>query len=54
VATSDLEPARPAPRPANSVLDNTALRTAGFAELAHHRIPLQDLVDHLSRESGPA
>lgn len=54
IASTDLEPARPAPRPANSVLDNAALRAAGFAELAHHRIPLQDLVDHLSRESGPA
>lgn len=39
--------ARPAPRPANSVLSGTALREAGFGELPDFRRPLQDLVDHL-------
>ena len=35
---------RPAPRPANSVLDNAALRSAGLALLDDHRIPLARLV----------
>jgi dTDP-4-dehydrorhamnose reductase len=33
IATADLQPARPAPRPANSVLDNAALRLQGIALL---------------------
>ena len=51
VATADLVPARPAPRPANSVLDNAALRLSGLALLDDFRIPLQRLVDQLGTGS---
>ncbi|MGH9165219.1 MAG: dTDP-4-dehydrorhamnose reductase [Acidimicrobiales bacterium] len=47
VATSDLRPARPAPRPANSVLDNAALRLCGLPLLADHHEPLERLVKEL-------
>lgn len=47
IATSDLDPPRPAPRPANSVLDGAALRGAGIAPLRHYREPLQQVVDAL-------
>lgn len=49
IATADLRPPRPAPRPANSVLDNAALRIAGLPLLRHHRDALRDLVDELTR-----
>lgn len=48
IATSDLDPPRPAPRPANSVLENAALRDAGFELLPDFREPLARLVDALS------
>jgi dTDP-4-dehydrorhamnose reductase len=44
IATSDLDPARVAPRPANSVLDNAALRHLGLPTLPHYREPLERLV----------
>lgn len=44
VATRDLVPQRPAPRPANSVLENRRLREAGIALLDDFRVPLTRLV----------
>ncbi len=47
IRTAELRPARPAPRPANSVLDNAALRSAGFPLLDDFRVPLARLVRQL-------
>ena len=44
VASTDLDPPRPAPRPANSVLDNAALRSADIPLLRHYREPLAELI----------
>jgi dTDP-4-dehydrorhamnose reductase len=44
IATADLDPPRPAPRPANSVLDNAALRLADLPLLPDFREPLARLV----------
>ncbi len=46
-ATEDLQPPRPAPRPANSVLDNAALRLSGLPETRDFREPLGELVARL-------
>jgi len=48
IATADLDPPRPAPRPANSVLDNAALRAAGFPMLPDYRESLGHLVKKLT------
>lgn len=47
IATADLQPPRPAKRPSNSVLDNSALNNAGLPALDDFRIPLKRLVERL-------
>ena len=44
ITTAELEPPRPAPRPANSVLDNMAWRLHGFTRSRDFREPLAELV----------
>jgi dTDP-4-dehydrorhamnose reductase len=48
IKTEDLDPPRPAPRPANSVLDNAALRLSDLPLLPHYRESLDRLVDRLT------
>ena len=47
IPTVDLQPPRPAPRPAYAVLDNAALRLSGLPLLADHHEPLERLVKEL-------
>lgn len=47
VTTADLQPPRPAPRPANSVLDSMGLRLAGQPLLPHWSESLERLVKEL-------
>jgi dTDP-4-dehydrorhamnose reductase len=47
IPTADLHPPRPAPRPANSVLDNAALRFSGLPLLPDYRQPLERLIRQL-------
>jgi dTDP-4-dehydrorhamnose reductase len=47
IATADLQPPRPAPRPANSVLDNMAWRLHGFQPSRDFRDPLREVVSQL-------
>jgi dTDP-4-dehydrorhamnose reductase len=48
ITTAELDPPRPAPRPANSVLDNAMLRLGGLGTLPHYR----DALARLLRELG--
>ena len=48
ISTAELQPPRPAPRPANSVLDNAVLRLSGLPLLADFHEPLERLVRRLA------
>jgi dTDP-4-dehydrorhamnose reductase len=49
IATAELQPSRPATRPANSVLDNTVLRVGGIPLLRDFGEPLRETVKALSQ-----
>jgi dTDP-4-dehydrorhamnose reductase len=44
ISTAELQPARPAPRPTNSVLDNAVLRASGVPLLDHYEHPLERVI----------
>jgi dTDP-4-dehydrorhamnose reductase len=48
ISTDELDPPRPAPRPANSVLDNARWMADGHPPLRDFREPLAELVARLS------
>ena len=48
IKTRELSPPRPAPRPANSVLDNAALRAGGVPLLPDYHEPLESTVKALT------
>jgi dTDP-4-dehydrorhamnose reductase len=47
IVTTDLDPPRPAPRPANSVLDNAVARLGSLPPMRDFREPLAELVARL-------
>lgn len=47
ISTAELDPPRPAPRPANSVLADVAWRAAGYPPLRDFREPLAELLAEL-------
>jgi len=49
IRTEELQPPRPAPRPANSVLDNAVARMSGLGTMRDFREPLAELVGRLLR-----
>jgi dTDP-4-dehydrorhamnose reductase len=53
IATAELDPPRPAPRPANSVLDNAVLRLSGMPALPEWRDALTRLVHDRGWSAGP-
>ena len=54
ITTAELDPPRPAPRPANSVLDNMALRLSGLPALPDWHDGLVRLVNALAPDRMPA
>jgi dTDP-4-dehydrorhamnose reductase len=53
VSTAELDPPRPARRPANGVLDGVAWREAGFDPLPHYRDGLRRLLEELGVRTRP-
>lgn len=49
ITTAEMDPPRPAPRPANSVLDHAALRLSGLPPMRHFAEPLAEMIDELRR-----
>lgn len=49
ISTAELDPPRPAPRPANSALDNVAWTASGRQPLRDFREPLSELVARLTQ-----
>ncbi len=54
IRTKDLDPPRPAPRPAYSVLDNASLRLSGLPALPEWRDALARLVRYLRAQPTPS
>jgi len=48
ILTADMDPPRPAPRPANSALADTRMVAAGFAPMRDFAEPLRELVEALT------